>query len=200
MRALERSLLSSLQRDQGAVSVHEYDVMAHLSRQPGVSEVLYLNQYSEVRWHRDMGQIAQSLSRFSEKYPVPDSVIDARTARLLTIQRSPGETSYAIALPLLESDEVEGLVFLKAEARAIAALLQRTDRLFPQARSRPARQSPVDEQSEQRVRSSSHHYLSGLVYFGKGELRKAKNEWRLALLLDPENYEASEGFNRIKDG
>lgn len=194
---LERALLSPLQGNQGASSMHEYDVMTHLSRQPGVSEVLYLNQYSEVRWHRDMGQLTSDLSHFSEKYPVPNSLIDAHTARLPTIQRLPGEISYAIALPLLESNEVRGLVFLKAEASAIAALLQQADRLFPQPMPRPAHQCRVSDES---FRSSAQHYLSGLVYYGNGELRKAKDEWRLALLLDPDNFDASEGFNRIKGG
>lgn len=51
--------------------------------------------------------------------------------------------------------------------------------------------------SEESRRSSQQHYLSGVVYFQKGDYNKAHDEWSLAKQLDPGNSDAQAGLDRI---
>ncbi|MBI5623123.1 MAG: hypothetical protein HY924_05025 [Elusimicrobia bacterium] len=52
--------------------------------------------------------------------------------------------------------------------------------------------------SEDARRSSQQHYLSGVIYFQKGDYVKARDEWTLSLQLDPGNSDAKAGLERIE--
>lgn len=58
--------------------------------------------------------------------------------------------------------------------------------------------APIGATSEDNKRSSQQHYLSGVIFFQKGDYEKAKNEWALALQLDPGNSDAQTGLKRIE--
>ncbi|MFA6316978.1 MAG: radical SAM protein, partial [Elusimicrobiota bacterium] len=62
--------------------------------------------------------------------------------------------------------------------------------ILPQAGPSPA-------VSEEDKRQSNQRYLSGVLYFQKGDYVKARDEWRLALRLDPGNADAQSGLKRI---
>ena len=47
------------------------------------------------------------------------------------------------------------------------------------------------------ARQSQQHYLSGMVYFQKGDYEKARDEWLLAKQLDPTNADAEAGLEHI---
>jgi tetratricopeptide (TPR) repeat protein len=46
--------------------------------------------------------------------------------------------------------------------------------------------------------ASEQHYLSGVIFFQKADYEKARNEWNLALQLDPSNSDAKAGLERIE--
>jgi tetratricopeptide (TPR) repeat protein len=52
--------------------------------------------------------------------------------------------------------------------------------------------------SEDAKRSSQQHYLSGVIYFQKGDYAKARDEWTRAKQLDPSNSDAIAGLDRIE--
>lgn len=52
--------------------------------------------------------------------------------------------------------------------------------------------------SEEAKKSSQQHYLSGVIFFQKGDYEKAKDEWSLSLQLDPSNSDAKAGLDRIE--
>jgi hypothetical protein len=52
--------------------------------------------------------------------------------------------------------------------------------------------------SEDARRSSQQHYLSGVIFFQKGDYEKAREEWTLSLQLDPGNSDARAGLERIE--
>ncbi len=58
--------------------------------------------------------------------------------------------------------------------------------------------APAGAVSEDARRSSQQHYLSGVIYFQKGDYVKARDEWTLALQLDPGNSDAKAGLDRIE--
>lgn len=52
--------------------------------------------------------------------------------------------------------------------------------------------------SEESKRQSQQHYLSGVIFFQKGDYEKARDEWNLAKQLDPTNSDAITGLERIE--
>jgi tetratricopeptide (TPR) repeat protein len=53
--------------------------------------------------------------------------------------------------------------------------------------------------SEDNKRQSQQYYLSGIIYYDKGDFEKARNEWTHALQLDPSNLDAKSGLERINN-
>ncbi|MCX5795719.1 MAG: tetratricopeptide repeat protein [Elusimicrobia bacterium] len=53
--------------------------------------------------------------------------------------------------------------------------------------------------SEENKRQSQQYYLSGIIYYDKGDFEKARNEWTHALQLDPANPDAKAGLERINN-
>lgn len=51
--------------------------------------------------------------------------------------------------------------------------------------------------SEEAKKQSQQHYLSGVIFFQKGDYDKARDEWNLAKQLDPSNSDALAGLERI---
>lgn len=62
----------------------------------------------------------------------------------------------------------------------------------PQTLSQLKPRAPTDA-----ARASQQHYLSGMIYFQKGDYLKARLEWKLALTLDPSNADAQAGLDRL---
>lgn len=46
-------------------------------------------------------------------------------------------------------------------------------------------------------RQAMQHYLSGVIFFQKGDYAKARGEWTAALALDPSNGDAKNGLERL---
>lgn len=61
----------------------------------------------------------------------------------------------------------------------------------------PAAGAPTGAVSDSARHSSQQHYLSGVIYFQKGDYNKARDEWILAKQLDPGNSDAQAGIDRI---
>jgi tetratricopeptide (TPR) repeat protein len=52
--------------------------------------------------------------------------------------------------------------------------------------------------TEDQRRESQQEYLSGLIYYQKGDFEKARQDWQRALGTDPANKDAAAGLERIK--
>ena len=48
------------------------------------------------------------------------------------------------------------------------------------------------------MREAQQHYLSGMVYFQKGDYAKARDEWTISRQLDPTNADAEAGLQRVE--
>ncbi|MDD5627610.1 MAG: von Willebrand factor type A domain-containing protein [Elusimicrobia bacterium] len=75
----------------------------------------------------------------------------------------------------------------------------RLESVPPRAAAAPASpaQGPALPASEENRRQSQQYYLSGIIYYDKGDFEKARNEWAHALQLDPDNPDAQAGLQRI---
>ncbi len=63
--------------------------------------------------------------------------------------------------------------------------------------STPAPAGHPASTTEENRRQSQQYYLSGMIYYDKGDLEKARNEWTHALQLDPSNSDAKAGLERV---
>lgn len=52
--------------------------------------------------------------------------------------------------------------------------------------------------SRDRFQQSQQHYLSGMIYYQKQDYEKARDEWNLAIQLDPKNDDAKTGLDRVE--
>ena len=57
--------------------------------------------------------------------------------------------------------------------------------------------APAGTVTDDARRSSVQHYQNGIAYFMKADYANARNEWNLALQLDPGNSDAKAGLERI---
>jgi tetratricopeptide (TPR) repeat protein len=53
--------------------------------------------------------------------------------------------------------------------------------------------------AEENKKQSMQFYLSGMIYYNKGDMEKARNEWTHSLQLDPSNSDARAGLDRINN-
>jgi tetratricopeptide (TPR) repeat protein len=81
----------------------------------------------------------------------------------------------------------------EADAKA-AASTSAAPAPAPAAVSAPATPGVVTEESR---KQSQQHYLSGVIFFQKGDYEKSREEWTLAKQLDPSNSDAAAGLDRI---
>lgn len=98
----------------------------------------------------------------------------------------------------LAKKEAEDKAKREAEEQAAKANAAAGDPGAPAGGAAASAGAPPAATSEDNKRSSQQHYLSGVIFFQKGDYEKAKNEWSLALQLDPGNSDAKSGLDRIE--
>ncbi len=91
--------------------------------------------------------------------------------------------------------EEEAKAKAEADAKAKAEAEAAAKAAAQQAPAAPAAPPPSSEEAK---KSSQQHYLSGVIFFQKGDYEKARDEWSLALQLDPSNSDAKAGLDRIE--
>ncbi|MDD5628123.1 MAG: tetratricopeptide repeat protein [Elusimicrobia bacterium] len=106
-----------------------------------------------------------------------------------------------IAKQKAEEEKIKAAEIAKAEAEAKAeadAKAAASVASSTAAATAPAAAAPVGT-SEENKRQSQQYYLSGIIYYDKGDFEKARNEWTHALQLDPANPDAKAGLERINN-
>ena len=54
-----------------------------------------------------------------------------------------------------------------------------------------------DHSPASKSRDAQQHYLSGIVFYQKGNYARARDEWKLALRFDPKMSDAQAGLERV---
>lgn len=88
----------------------------------------------------------------------------------------------------------------EAEKAALAAKKEAEEKAAAAAAPavKPAEAPAPAAASADNKHASEQHYLSGVIFFQKADYEKARNEWSLALQLDPSNSDAKAGLERIE--
>lgn len=83
--------------------------------------------------------------------------------------------------------------------RAAAIELKLAARLRPPSPPSPPLPSAAETAKEDALRASQQHYLSGVIFFQKGDYKMAREHWELAVNLDPANEDAAAGLAKLKE-
>jgi tetratricopeptide (TPR) repeat protein len=179
-------LAAGLQEDARAITARELDVVRRLARSPGVASVVYLGRDGQVRWSEDPELIGLPLQAYQGQTGSSlQTVSEVLTSTAPRVRRVPDTPIYEAAIPILAQGAVAGVLDLWVRRDGISGLLG--DR--PPAAAQPG---PDDKRQVQQ------RYLSGMIYFEKGEYEKALKEWETAHELDPEDRDVSAGLARVR--
>lgn len=117
---------------------------------------------------------------------------DAAKRRATEIAKQKKEEEERRAAEIAKA-EAEAKAKAEADAKAAAAAAGPTGT----PKTDPATTAAAAGVSEENKRQSQQYYLSGIIYYDKGDFEKARNEWTHALQLDPGNPDAKAGLERI---
>jgi len=195
----ERSLLPGLKRSQAAITMREYDVIGRLAKDRRIKSILYLNRFGEVRWSRQPELWMMNFAQLSKQAPLPtDAVSRAFKAAAAVVVPAAG-SSYEVAMPLESDGQLQGILDIQADAKGLRGLgADARKALKKDAPIRPAAARTAPAKDADSERSALQHYLSGLIFFHKGDQAKARDEWTLARQLDPGNPEVALALKRVK--
>jgi len=198
--AFEAALCPGLERTQNALTMDEYDYFTSLSRRPGVLNLVYLNKYGEVRWFQDPSLITSTFDQFTKAAPLPtDAVEQAILSKTPVVRAVPGPPLKEVAIPLVRRGETAGLVSFQATDETLRSLTTLTGDYRSLVAFAPPLKKPVLEKAHSKsARQSLQYYLSGMIFFQKGELDKARQEWEHSSALDPGNELTQEAMRRLE--
>src|SRR3990167_3225372 len=64
VRLYAPNLINGLSRNQGAISMDEFDTITRISKDDRVASLVYLNKYGEIRWYKDASHITETWDKF----------------------------------------------------------------------------------------------------------------------------------------
>ena len=183
-------LAAGLRGDPGHATIAESGFLSELAGEGGDLELTYFDALGRVRWAEDPALIGTPLDRYRTRTGVsPAWVARVFSSTAPAVRRVPETPFYEAAIPILAGGEVLGAVDMWFKPSTLEDLLADT-------RSEPAspRQAAATDDA---LRASQQFYLSGLIYYQKGDYGRARAEWRKSVELDPGNSDAQAGLRRV---
>ncbi|MBI3554356.1 MAG: hypothetical protein HY077_17805 [Elusimicrobia bacterium] len=196
-RSCERSLLGGLKRSQAVITLREYDVLGRLAKDKRIKAVFYLNRSAEVRWAQRPELWTITFDQLRKEAPPTDAVERALKANAAVVAAA-SKGLYEVAMPLISEGQLQGVLDVLADAKGLRSLgadAQKTLKRDAPMRTAARTTKPKDAAAQ---RQAQQHFLSGLIFFQKGDAAKAREEWLLAQKLDPGDPEAPAALKRVK--
>lgn len=131
VRLYAPTLINGLARNQGAISMEEYDTITRLAKDDRVAALLYLNKYGEVRWFKDPSKITMSFDEFAKQVPLPtDAIEQAWMAKSPMVRAVPNQPLYDIAIPLAYRGDVLGVLNLQVSREGVVKVINKAMRKY----------------------------------------------------------------------
>ena len=115
-------LLEGLQRNPDAITMKEFSIMQSLAKDERVTQLVYLNRYGYVRWHKDPASINLSFDEYKKNYPVLTNAIHqaflSKTPKIRSLTRDK-LSLYETAIPLANRQEVTGIVSMEVSRAGV---------------------------------------------------------------------------------
>jgi|GEM_PF-2869691 len=199
-------LAAGLQEDAYAITPRELDLMIRLARSPGVASVVYLNRYGQVRWSEDPELITLPLEEYQKKTgALLQAAAEVMASTAARVRQAPDVPVYEAAIPIVAAGVTQGVLDLWVRRDGLFGLLPERARPAEASQSgaapppRPASANPAPAPSAGAGRRQvQQYYLSGMVYFEKGDYEKALKEWEAAHKLDSEDRDVAAGLTRVR--
>ena len=101
VRLYAPTLIEGLSRNQGVISMPEFDTVSRFSKDDRIAALLYLNKYGEVRWFKDPSMMTKTFDDFVKQVSLPtDAIEQAWLAKTPIVRAVPNMPLYDIAIPL----------------------------------------------------------------------------------------------------
>lgn len=124
VRLYAPQLVQGLSRNEGAISMTEYDVVSRFAKDDRVASLLYLNKYGDVRWFRDPAMISKTFDDFTKQVTLPtDAIEQAWLAKTPIVRAVPNMELYDIAIPLALRGDVLGIIDLQVSRAGVAKVI-----------------------------------------------------------------------------
>ncbi|MCX5795189.1 MAG: tetratricopeptide repeat protein [Elusimicrobia bacterium] len=188
-------LAAGLKEDASAITPPEREIMGRVARSPGVAAVVYLNRYGQVRWSEDPELISLPLEEYQKRTgAVLQAAAEVMTSTAARVRQAPDAPVYEAAIPIVAEGATQGVLDLWVRRDGLFGLLSERPQPAADAPPRPAA-APSPEAGRRQAQQS---YLSGMVYFEKGDYEKALKEWETARKFDPEDQDVAAGLARVR--
>jgi hypothetical protein len=197
-RSCERSLLPGLKRSQAIITLREYDVLGRLAHDKRIKSVVYFNRFGEVRWAREPELWTMTFDQYRKRRPTPSDAVE-RSFKANAPEVAAAGKDFEVAMPLISEGRLQGIVDLVTDARGLRSLgadAARTLKRDAPLRGLTVRTAPPKDEKTQR--SAQQHFPAGFVAYHKGDQAKAREEWLVALQLDPGDPEPVAALKRVK--
>lgn len=114
VRLQSPTLIMGLTRNYRAITFDEFGPITDLAKDERVLNLVYFNQYGDVRWFKDPSSIKLPFDEFAKRHPPQTNAIDeAYKAKLPQVRVVADPPSYELVVPLAVRGEVKGLLDLQ---------------------------------------------------------------------------------------
>jgi hypothetical protein len=131
VRLYAPTLIEGLSRNQGAISMPEFDTVSRFSKDDRVAALLYLNKFGEVRWFKDPNKIGETFDQFSKEVTLPTDAIEQAWLSKSPMVRAVGNAPlYDIAIPLSLRGDVLGILNLQISRAGVVTVINKAMRKY----------------------------------------------------------------------
>jgi hypothetical protein len=131
VRLYAPTLIDGLSRNQGAITMSEYDTVSRFAKDDRVASMLYLNKYGEVRWYKDPSMITKSFDDFTRQVSLPtDAIEQAWLAKTPIVRPVANLQLYDIAIPLQVRGDVLGILELQINREGVVKVIDAAMRKY----------------------------------------------------------------------
>ncbi|MBI3564690.1 MAG: hypothetical protein HY079_05790 [Elusimicrobia bacterium] len=126
VRLYAPTLIEGLSRNQGAITMAEFDTVSRFSKDDRVASLLYLNKYGEVRWFKDPSMITKTFDDFRSQVNLPtDAIEQAWLSKTPIVRPVPNLPLYDIAIPLALRGDVLGVLDMQVSREGVVKVINK---------------------------------------------------------------------------
>lgn len=126
VRLYAPTLIEGLSRNQGAITMAEFETVSRFAKDDRVASVLYLNKYGEVRWFKDPSMLTKTFDDFTKQVALPtDAIAQAWLSKTPIVRVVPNMPLYDIAIPLALRGDVLGVIDMQVSREGVVKVISK---------------------------------------------------------------------------
>ncbi len=126
VRLYAPTLIEGLSRNQGVITMGEFDTVSRFSKDDRIASLVYLNKYGEVRWFKDASMITKTFEDFTKQVTLPtDAIEQAWLSKTPIVRAVPNMPLYDIAIPLALRGDVLGVLDMQVSREGVVKVINK---------------------------------------------------------------------------